>query len=88
MINTEPKEGFKNRNTDPLPEEPTIMTIVVKDVDGENQVLCKWHPAEQNNRGFLGTANELRENGKGIGYHAWEANNSEFIYYSIPKIYL
>lgn len=34
-------------------------------------------------KGYLGTVKVIQEQFNGIGFHAWEQNNSEFVYYSI-----
>lgn len=36
-------------------------------------------------KGYQGTAKLLEGKFKGIGYHAWEQNNSEFVYWKEAK---
>jgi hypothetical protein len=86
MKNLENREGYKNRHVHGLPDKATEMKIVTKDVDGENIYFCEWFPADKHNQhheGFLGTARVISGQYKGIGFHAWEQNNSEFVYYQL-----
>jgi hypothetical protein len=91
MKNLEKRNGFKNRHTDRLPTEKANMKVVTNDVDGEHIMLCEWKPfnkeeySESNMPadGYLGTVKVIEEQFNGIGFHAWEQNNSEFVYYSV-----
>ena len=79
------KEGFVNRHTNGLPDKITTMRVVTKDVDGEHIYLCEWKPSQysKENDGYLGTAKVIEGRYTGIGFHAWEQNNSEFVWYAI-----
>ena len=91
MKNTEQREGWVNRNTNGLPTEPTTMKVATKDVDGEHVYLCEWKPFDKSQysekdmpgEGYLGTASVIEGRYKGIGFHAWQQNNSEFVYYQL-----
>ncbi len=91
MKNLEARKGFKNRHTDGLPTEKVNMKVVTNDVDGEYIMLCEWKPFNKEDysesnipaKGYLGTVTVIEEQFRGIGFHAWEQNNSEFVYYSI-----
>jgi len=91
MKNLEKRNGFKNRHIDGLPTEKVNMKVVTNDVDGEHIMLCEWKPfnkQEYNSEnmpanGYLGTVKVIEGQFNGIGFHAWEQNNSEFIYYSV-----
>ena len=82
MKNLEKRNGFKNRHIDGLPTKKVIMKVVTND----GVMLCQWKPFNKEeysienmpaNR-YLGTAKH-----NGIAFHAWEKNNSEFVYYSV-----
>ena len=83
------KEGFVNRHTHGLPDKITTLRIV----DGENVYLCEWKPFDKNHyskenmpaEGYLGTAEVIEGGFKGIGFHAWEQNNSEFVWYTVAQ---
>jgi hypothetical protein len=87
----EQREGWVNRNTNGLPTEPTTMKVITKDVDGERVYLCKWNPFDKSQyrdihmpgKGYLGTAKVIEGRYKGIGFHAWAQNNSEFVWYDV-----
>jgi hypothetical protein len=91
MKNLEKRNGFKNRHTDGLPTEKVNMKVITNQADVEHIMLCKWKPFNKNeytsknmpSDGYLGTVKVIEENFNGIGYHAWEQNNSEFVYYSV-----
>jgi hypothetical protein len=82
-------DGFINRHLVGVPEQICDIVINYIDTDGEHKVLCKWFPFNTkeytaNNKpgvGYLGTALRIAE--PQIGFHAWEQNNSEFIYYKL-----
>ena len=77
-------EGFVNRHTNKLPDKITTMRVVKKDFDGEHIYLCEWKPSHsKENDGYLGTAKVIEGIYTGIGFHAWEQNNSEFVWYAI-----
>ena len=94
MKNLEQKEGFSNRHTDGLPNKITTMRVVQKDADGEHIHLCEWHPIDRNqysrntmpSEGYLGCAIVIEGKYKGIGFNAWQQNNSEFVWYNIINI--
>lgn len=86
MLNLQNRTGFKNRHTDGLPTQKTCMKVVNVDMDGEHILLCEWKPFHKQKTaadGYLGTATVIEKQYNGIGFHAWEQNNSEFIYYSL-----
>ena len=88
MKNFDEKKGFKNRHSNKLPSEKKIIEILI-----DNEIkLCWWCPFDKNDydkdnmpsKGYLGTArviNDQKSLYKSIGYHAWEQNDYEFIYY-------
>jgi len=93
MKNLEKRErdGFLNRHTDGLPKEKAIIKITIEDCEGEQELLCEWKsfcPKDYKEedmpaKGYQGTARVVESKHKGIGFHAWTQNNSEFIYYKI-----
>ena len=88
--NLQKKEGFKNRHLCKIPDEKVTMKVVVNDAEGEHIMLCEWNPFNEENShrpydGYLGTAKVIAGSFKGIGFHAWKQNNSEFIYYSLVE---
>jgi hypothetical protein len=91
MKNLEQREGFVNRHTNKLPDKITTMRVVTKDVDGEHIYLCEWKPFDKSQYlkenmsadGYLGTLKVIEGRYTGIGFHAWEQNNSEFIWYAV-----
>ena len=91
MKNLEKRNGFKNRHLDGLPTEKVNMKVITNDVDGEHIILCEWEPFNKKeynsenvpNDGYLGTVRAIEGHFNGIGFHAWEQNNSEFVYYSV-----
>lgn len=88
MKNLEPREGFKNRHIESLPDYNCVIEIVHKDIDGEHIYKCNWKPFNKNDYqehlmpdvGYLGTATVIEGPFTGIGFHAWEQNDSEFVY--------
>lgn len=96
-MNTEPRPGYKNRHVDGLPDKPCYMQII--DSDG-NIYLCEWEPFDESKfkmenykpgkptpgHGYLGTAKVIGGQHKGIGFHAWDQNDHEFIYYSLYSL--
>lgn len=90
MKNLQHRQGFKNRHTDGLPNRVCPIYIVKEDEDGEHLYLCEWTPYNPDNYapndqpapGYLGTAKVIFGRYKGIGFHCWEQNDYEFIYYS------
>ncbi len=89
-LNTTSRPGYINRHVDGLPKKERIIKIVYNDIDGEHIFLCKWHPFDPTNpptdvehdRAYLGTARTL-DRKINIGFHAWQPNNYEFIYYQL-----
>lgn len=71
-------EKLYNRHLDGLPKE-TINIIILND---NIELLCEWIPFIKNN-GYLGTAKVIEGKYKGIGFHAWEQNDSEFTHYKL-----
>jgi hypothetical protein len=82
---------YLNRKNTPLPKKECIIKLKRDDADGEKVYVCKWKPFFPHNyteenmpaEGYLGTASVIQGRYEGIGFHAWEQNESEFIYYSI-----
>lgn len=91
MKNSEQREGFLNRHTNGLPDKSCAMRVITKDVDGEHIYLCEWEPFDKSqynesnmtSEGYLGTVRVIEGKYKGIGFHAWEQNNSEFVWYAV-----
>lgn len=91
MKNLESKKTFLNRHTDGLPSRPCLIEILVNDSAGEHLEICSWTPFDENNyigrqlpaEGYLGTAKGVADTNRNIGWHAWQQNNSEFIYYKL-----
>lgn len=90
MKNLEQREGLINRHTHGLPATKCRIIILTEDISGEHRFLCQYTPFDKNNynesnmpaQGYLGTAKVIAGNHKGIGFHCWESNNSEFVYYT------
>lgn len=83
MLKVKPKKDWLNRHVDGAPEHLSTIQILVE-YDGENEKhVCEWRSAPPNHpsNGFLGTATIIQGNYRGVGFHAWEQNNSEFVYY-------
>ena len=84
-------EGFVNKHTNKLPDKITTMRVVTKDVYGEHIYLCEWKPFDKSQYskenmpadGYLGTVKVIKGRYTGIGFHAWEQNNSEFVWFAI-----
>jgi len=93
MRNLNIKKGYKNRHLDGLPEEKEIVWVITMDGDEEVEMLCQWYPYNKDEYvkgfapdvGYLGTMRVIQEEYNGIGFNAWEQNNSEFIYYKKVK---
>lgn len=93
MNKTVYKKGFIDRREKPLPSKIKLIQIIQEDSEGEHKYLCEWIPYNKENykgkyppgKGYLGTAEVVKGQWKGIGYHAWEQNKHEFIYYKIIK---
>lgn len=91
--NLEQRDGFINRHTHGIPDKPTKMKVVIKDFVGEQVLLCEWKPFDKSQYtkedmppdSFLGTATVIDDLFNGISFHAWDENNSEFVYYVIIK---
>lgn len=91
MKNLEQREGFVNRHTSGLPDKKCTMTVCTEDVSGKHNYLCEWTPFDKSqynevnmpSEGYLGTAEVIEGEYKGIGFHAWMQNNSEFVYYQL-----
>lgn len=89
-------EGWKNRHLDPLPDEPCVIIILHNDITGTSEIKCQWTPFDESNYvgkpeavipapEYLGTANRIKNNTTDIGFHAWDCNDSEFVYYRIEE---
>jgi len=89
MRNLEQREGFINRHIYGLPKANCTMKVVTMDVNGEHIFTCEWIPFDKNQYteknipgdGYLGTAKVIDGKFTGIGFHAFEQNNSEFVFY-------
>lgn len=89
-INLSKRRGFKNRHIDGVPKHQCKMKVITNDVNGENVFLCEWNPFDKSKfneynmpgKGYLGTVKIIEGTYKGLGFHAWKQNNSEFIWYS------
>lgn len=94
MTTTSQKQGYLNRHTDGLPKEKCLIKIITNDIEGEHIFLCEWIPFNESdyigkvkpNEGFLGTATVIDGKFTGIGFHAWDQNDSEFIWYQIVNV--
>lgn len=98
--NLNTKAGFKNRHLEPLPDKPAVIEIVFTETNQEKIALCNWNPFHLEEwkkgftippdkspaPGFIGTAEVIQGTYPGIGFHAWEQNNSEFVFYNIVSI--
>lgn len=82
---------YKNRLTEPLPDNRCYIRIIKPDADGHTVFLCDWIPFNPINynkkdmpaQGFLGTAHVIDGPHKGIGFNVWQQNDQEFVYYQI-----
>lgn len=80
-----------NRHQHPLPDNQCFIKILVKDGYGEQTHICEWMPFRPESyeahtmpdKGYLGTAYITGGKHKGIGLHAWENNDFEFVYYEV-----
>lgn len=77
MKTLEQKSGWNNRHIDPLPEYPCNIKFLEKN-NTEN--LGHWSP-EIKIAGLVGTVRLVGGPFKGIGFHAWEGHDSEFVYW-------
>ena len=82
------KADYLDRRKSGLPiDKCRIEIIVTSKVAGDEVFNCMWIPYDEKlNRpqpGYLGTAKITRGKFQGIGFHAWEQNESEFVYYKI-----
>ncbi len=83
------KDNFKSRLIYPLPNKRTSIEVYMEYED--KYYFCDWNPYDEKKydkgykpgEGYLGTARITKGKLKGIGFHAWHQNNSEFIYYRI-----
>ena len=84
---------YLNRKETPLPKERALIRILHNDVImGMLEHVCEWlphhpeswpHDRPKPDNGYIGTAKVIMGRYKGIGLHAWEQNDSEFIYYEL-----
>lgn len=78
-------KGFKNRKSIPLPKHRQCKIAIVT-TDGVR--ICNWFPFNPKNytvdnmpaEGYLGTARTI-DSPIQIGFHAWQQNDSEFLFY-------
>lgn len=88
MSNYIPKEDFLNRNKSGLPTEKCRIEIIINSkIAGDELFKCTWIPYNEKlnppKHGYMGTARINSGKFEGIGFHAWEQNDAEFIYYKI-----
>jgi hypothetical protein len=91
MKNLDHREGFLNRHVDGLPDQACVIKIVTQDFLGEEINFANWRPYKEGSYkgavkpapGYLGTANWIGGPYDGIGFHAWEQSDSEFVWYKI-----
>lgn len=87
------KDGFTNRKISKLPNEKLIIDIIVPRAAGEEIYKCEWIPYNSEDYkvqpaiGFLGTTTVISGKYSGIGFHVWDQNDAEFIYYKISNQY-
>lgn len=77
-------KGFLNRHKNPLPNEKCIIKIFHEGI----VFITEWEPRDSDStadKGYLGTARVISGEFKGIGFHAWEQNDHEFLYYNKIK---
>ena len=83
--------AYLNRKEHPLPTERSLIRILKEDTDGWHEHVCEWKPHHPSMwpharpkpaEGYLGTAKVIGK-WEGIGFHAWEQNDSEFVYYEL-----
>lgn len=88
---TESRPGYFNRHTDGLPDMTCVMQILILTDMRKDIYLCEWTPykdipssdfiSDIPGVGYLGTARVISGKHKDIGFHAWEQNDYEFVYY-------
>ncbi len=92
-LNLEHRQGFINRHINGLPKLECAINILVEYPSHEQLISCVWLPFDESiyseteikpSKGYLGTARSI-EQYVGIGFHAWEQNNYEFVYYILDK---
>lgn len=84
------RKGFLNRHAVPLPNETSKIKIIHKDYPKEEVLICEWIPFNKDNHtekvmpdpDYLGTATVIEGEFQGIGFHAWNQHDSEFIWYA------
>ncbi len=86
------KQDYKNRKIEGLPKKKCKIEIIIESkIYGDEIFKCKWIPFntddypknDQPAKGFEGTAKIPSGKFEGIGFHAWEQNDAEFIYYKV-----
>ena len=90
MKNLGKRKGFINRHIEGMPKQQCKVKVVTNDVGCENIFICEWEPFDRlrhrenyAERGYLGTVKIIEGRYKGIGFHAWEHSNSEFVWYAV-----
>lgn len=83
---------YLNRKVTPLPERGCIIEIIKQDIDGTHLFTCTWVPVTlridadyKPEPGYLGTARVIAGKYNGIGFHVWEQNDYEFLYYRLVE---
>lgn len=85
------ERGYISRKATPMPDYVCPIYVLKKSENKWEEYLCEWVPTqalkapEEASEGYLGTASVISGQFKGIGFHAWEQNNSEFIYYRLVE---
>lgn len=86
-LNTAPREGWRNRHTDPMPSEACNMMIQYGEAGGkEGELVGRWFPNEDNTKtNLIGTFRCIGHfyPYSSFGIHTWRNNDSEFTYYKI-----
>lgn len=84
-INAEPRDGWRNRHTAPMPTEPCNMMILHHE-GGEGEIVGRWFPNEDDTKtNLIGTFRCIGHTYpySKYGLHVWSINNQEFIYYKV-----
>jgi hypothetical protein len=83
-------KGLFDRRKYPLPNNKSILIILVNESDGLNKYLCEYTPmintSTYMHSGLIGFAKVIYGEYTGIAFNVWEQNESEFIYYKIIEL--
>ena len=87
MKNRTTKDGYLNRHSDGMPSIICKIKILSGPETMEEEIVCCWEPRKPTNqnaaKGYTGTARSLGGKFKHLCFHAWDQNNSEFVYYKL-----